>query len=71
MLPRGFAAAFVATVYGVGFANLVLLPIANKLKSVINRQAQLAEMVIEGVLAIATGENPRNIEMRLRGFIHE
>lgn len=70
-LGSGIAAAFVATVYGVGFANLVLLPIANKLKSVISRQAQLAEMVIEGVLAIATGENPRNIEMRLRGFIHE
>ncbi len=68
-LGPGIAAAFVATVYGVAFANLVLLPFANKLKSHIHRQSRLGEMVIEGVVAIAHGENPRGIESRLRGLV--
>lgn len=70
-LGGGIAAAFVATVYGVGLANLVFLPIASKLKHIIHGQSQLGEMVIEGIIAIASGENPRNIELRLRGFIQE
>lgn len=68
-LGPGIAAAFVATVYGVGVANLVFLPCANKLKSIVHQQSQLGEMVIEGVIAIAQGENPRIIESTLRGFI--
>ena len=68
-LGAGIAVAFVATIYGVGSANLVFLPVAGKLKSVIARQVRLKEMVIDGLEAIANGENPRNIELRLEGYI--
>ena len=68
-LGGGIAVAFVATIYGVGMANLLFLPIANKLKALVRMQAQFREMVIEGVISIAEGENPRNIELKLRGYI--
>lgn len=68
-LGSGIATAFVATVYGVGFANLLLLPIANKLKNLAAAQAHYREMVVEGLVAISEGENPRLIETRLRGFL--
>ena len=68
-LGAGIAVAFVATIYGVGSANLVFLPIANKLKSIVARQVKLKEMLIDVLEAIANGENPRNIEMRLEGYI--
>jgi chemotaxis protein MotA len=68
-LGAGIAVAFVATIYGVGSANLFFLPIAGKLKALIARQARLREMVIDGLEAIAHGENPRNIEMRLEGYL--
>ena len=63
------ASAFVATVYGVGFANLFMLPISNKLKSVVQNQTQARDMVIDGLLSIAEGENPRNIETKLLGYV--
>jgi len=53
----------------VGSANLVFLPVASKLRAVITRQVKLREMVVDGLEAIATGENPRNIELRLEGYI--
>ena len=68
-LGGGIAVAFVATIYGVGSANLLFLPIANKLKSVIAREVRLKEMIADGFAAIANGENPRNIELRLEGYI--
>jgi chemotaxis protein MotA len=68
-LGAGIAVAFVATIYGVGSANLLFLPIAGKLKALVARQARLKEMVIDGLEAIANGENPRNIEMRLEGYL--
>ena len=68
-LGAGIAVAFVATIYGVGSANLLFLPIASKLKALVARQARLKEMVIDGLEAIANGENPRNIEMRLEGYL--
>jgi len=67
-LGSGIATAFVATIYGVGFANLLFLPMANKLKSQVRNQTQFREMVVEGVISIAEGENPRNIETRLQGY---
>ena len=70
MLGGGIAVAFVATIYGVGMANLMFLPIANKLKLVVGEQAQFREMVLEGIVAIAEGENPRNIELRLLGYLN-
>ena len=62
--------AFVATIYGVGLANLFFLPTANKLKNLVTDQSQFREMVIEGLASIAEGENPRNIEARLAGYVH-
>ncbi|WXL24490.1 flagellar motor protein [Ectopseudomonas mendocina] len=69
MLGNGIAVAFVATIYGVGIANLLLLPVANKLKSVVQRQSRYREMLLEGILSIAEGENPRSIELKLQGFM--
>jgi chemotaxis protein MotA len=69
-LGHGIAAAFTATVYGIGLANLFLLPIANKLKVTIQARSHVQEMTIEGLIAIAQGENPRNIETRLKGYLH-
>lgn len=69
-LGPGIAAAFTATIYGIGLANLFFLPVANKLKSIIHGQAKFREMVIEGIAAIAEGENPRKLEAKLRGFLH-
>lgn len=69
MLGPGIAVAFVATIYGVAFANLLLLPIASKLKLSVSRRSQFREMIIEGITAIAAGENPRAIELKLQGFL--
>jgi len=67
-LGGGIATAFVATIYGIGFANLFFLPMANKLKSQVHAQSQFREMIVEGVISIAEGENPRNIETKLQGY---
>ncbi len=69
-LGAGIAVAFVATIYGVGLANLVFLPFANKLKSLVHNQTQFRIMIIEGVISIAGGENPRHIENKLQGYLH-
>lgn len=69
-LGHGIAAAFTATIYGIASANLAFLPIASKLKGVIHRQEVEREMLVEGLIAIAEGENPRNIETRLNGYVH-
>jgi chemotaxis protein MotA len=70
-LGSGIAVAFVATIYGVGLANLVFLPVANKLKVLIARQVLVREMVVDGLISIANGENPRMIENRLLGYVTE
>jgi len=57
-------------VYGIGMANLFFLPVAAKLKVIIARQTQFREMVIDGMLSIAQGENPRAIEAKLQGYLH-
>lgn len=68
-LGHGIAAAFTATIYGIASANLLFLPVSAKLKSVIANNTREREMVIEGLIAIAQGENPRNIESSLAGFV--
>jgi chemotaxis protein MotA len=68
-LGSGIAVAFVATIYGVGLANLVFLPVANKLKVLIARQVLVREMLVDGLVSIAEGENPRMIENRLLGYV--
>jgi chemotaxis protein MotA len=65
----GIAVAFVATVYGVGAANLVFLPIATKLKVKARRTALHRELMMEGVLAIQEGLNPKLIDEKLRAFV--
>lgn len=69
LLGRGIAVAFVATIYGVAFANLLLLPISSKLKSLVMRQSAYREMLLEGIVSIGEGENPRSIELKLQGFM--
>lgn len=69
-LGPGIAIAFVATIYGVALANLLLIPIANKLKMCIHEQSQFRELFIEGIIAIAEGENPRAIEVKLSGYLN-
>lgn len=71
LLGQGIATAFVATIYGVGSANLIFLPVANKLKTHVLALTQAREMLIEGIIAIAEGENPRNIKLRLGGYLHD
>lgn len=68
-LGSGIAVAFVATVYGVGSANLVFLPIGTKLRARAARHARRREVMLEGVLAIQEGLNPRLIEQKLRGLM--
>lgn len=68
---RGIAVAFVATIYGLVCANLIFLPSAGKLKHR-NRQEELTrEMILEGVISILEGLNPRMIETKLRGYVAE
>lgn len=68
-LGHGIAAAFVATIYGVGLANLLMLPMAARLKGLVHKQTQMRVMLIEGLVAIANGDNPRQIEARLQGYL--
>jgi chemotaxis protein MotA len=69
-LGPGIAAAFTATVYGIASANLFFLPVAAKLKGIVASRVTERELLIEGLIAIAHGENPRNIEAKLSGFVH-
>ena len=68
-LSEGIAVAFVATIYGVGFANLLFLPIANKIKTQVNERARLREMLAEGFVGIAEGERPTMLKIRLNGYM--
>jgi chemotaxis protein MotA len=68
---RGIAVAFVATIYGVGSANLLYLPIAGKMKLRIREQQIMREMTLEGVASILEGMNPRMLETKLFGFLVE
>ncbi len=68
-LGPGIAVAFIATIYGVGMANLIFLPMAVKLKIIIGAQSQYREMIVDGLVSIAEGENPRNIDSKLQGYL--
>jgi chemotaxis protein MotA len=67
-LGSGIAVAFVATIYGIGLANLVFLPIGNKLKAVINRKINRMDMLQDSFCGIAGGDNPRIIQERARAY---
>jgi chemotaxis protein MotA len=66
---KGIAVAFVATIYGVGAANLFFLPTAGKLRIRIHEEQQRREMMLEGVISILEGMNPRMLEVKLSGFL--
>lgn len=68
-LGEGIAVAFVATVYGVGTANLLWLPIGGKIKLKVKKETTLRELIIEGCVSVAEGENPRQIRGKLEGFL--
>ena len=68
---RGIAVAFVATIYGVGAANLFFLPVAGKIKMRIREEQIVREMQLEGVISILEGMNPRMIETKLLAFFSE
>ncbi len=69
-LGDGIAVAFVATIYGVGSANLLFLPMSYKLRTIIEARTRLREMLLDGIVAIADGENPRLIDRRMRGYFY-
>lgn len=68
-LGSGIAVAFVATIYGVGLANLIYLPVAKKLLANIGQMVVLRDMYIDGIIGIANGDNPHVIESRMQGYI--
>jgi chemotaxis protein MotA len=68
---RGIAVAFVATIYGVGSANLFFLPAAGKIKIRVREEQLTREMMLEGVISILEGMNPRMLESKLLGFLTE
>jgi chemotaxis protein MotA len=68
---RGIAVAFVATIYGVGIANLFFLPFAGKMRLRIHNDHRRREMMLEGVISILEGMNPRVLEIKLAGFLED
>jgi len=68
---KGIAVAFVATIYGVGVANLFFLPAAGKLRIRLHEEHQRRLMMLEGVISILEGINPRMLEVKLSGFLEE
>jgi len=66
---RGIAVAFVATIYGVGIANLFFLPFAGKIRIHLREEHERREMMLEGVISILEGMNPRMLEIKLSGFL--
>jgi chemotaxis protein MotA len=68
---KGIATAFVATIYGVAVANLICLPAAGKLKFRHREEIMQKEMILEGVISILEGMNPRMIETKLRTYLFD
>lgn len=67
-LGKGIAVAFVATIYGVGSANLIFLPLANRLKTTVRYRSETERMILEGGLAVISGLNPYIIEQKVEAF---
>jgi chemotaxis protein MotA len=70
-IGHGIATAFVATVYGVGAANLLFLPAANKIKARAHEEMQMRELILEGVSSIVEGLNPKLVRAKLEAFLPE
>jgi chemotaxis protein MotA len=71
MVGRGIAVAFVATIYGVAAANLFLLPAAGKLRIRLREEQVQREMILEGVISILEGMNPRMLQISLQSFVEQ
>ncbi|ATC98213.1 flagellar motor protein [Pseudoalteromonas spongiae] len=71
MLGAGIATAFVATIYGVGFANLLYIPIANKLAYLVDEHCRYHQMLAEGMFCILQGDTPNAIEQKLSAYLIE
>lgn len=68
---RGIAVAFVATIYGVAVANLFFLPMAGKMRQKVRSEYQRREMMLEAVISILEGMNPRMLQVKLSGFVDQ
>jgi chemotaxis protein MotA len=68
-LGPAISGAFIATLYGVGSANIIFLPVANKLKFLSSLEMELGYLTIEGILAIQAGDNPRVVESKLLSYV--
>ena len=69
VMATAIAAAFVATLWGVGLANLFFLPISDKLRMRHREELAFQELIMEGVIALQSGDTPRNIRSRLMSFV--
>lgn len=67
----GIAVAFVATIYGLVLANMLLFPMASKLRLMSTDEQLLRELILEGILSIQAGDNPRILEERLKAFLSQ
>ncbi len=70
-LAKSIALAFIATLYGVGFANIFWLPIANKLKAKSKKEILIKSIMLEGILSIEAGDNPRIAVQKLKAFLSQ
>jgi chemotaxis protein MotA len=68
---RGIAVAFVATIYGVGAANLLFLPAASKIRGRAKRRIEMTELILEGVAGIVEGMNPKMIRRKLESLVDD
>jgi chemotaxis protein MotA len=68
-LASGIAVAFVATLYGVGTANLIFFPMANKLRILSEEEGHLRRLIVHGILAIHAGDNPRVVRQKLEAYL--
>ena len=70
-LGPAIAVAFIATLYGIAFANLLFLPLGKKMTFVAKQDAEMSIAIVEGVLSIQAGENPRVVQEKIRSFMKE
>jgi chemotaxis protein MotA len=68
-LGPSISAAFIATLMGVGSANVIFLPIANRLKAISGEEVELRMMTVEGILSIQAGDNPRLVSEKLMSYV--
>jgi chemotaxis protein MotA len=70
-LGESIAVAFIATLYGIAFANLIFLPAANKLKAILKGEVAVKALIMDGVIALQAGDNPRLVREKLIAYIDE